>query len=265
MTEHNPVENLEQKIMADITSGRVKLRSRYIFWSEKFGLGSAVVLTILLAALAFTLTLFYLVSADSLTYLEFGNPGWWAFLESFPFPLIITTIVFILLGGLLLTKTGRIYRFSYRIVALAILGASVLIGTALAATNIADTLTEQTFIRPMMHPRLGEHTSGVAGKVMTVETRQLTVRSPRSLVIVHTSTDTKIKDPEKLVPGVFIVSVGEWDDDSFEATNIKIVKPEDLRLLRKAVRPMMPQPQREHGEEQEENDDIRPMMPRLMK
>ena len=73
MEEQNS-HNLENKIMSEIASGKVKLRSRYLFFSEKLGLRSVAILTILLAVLAFTVILFYLVSADSLNYLEFG--GW---------------------------------------------------------------------------------------------------------------------------------------------------------------------------------------------
>ena len=89
--------NLEQTIMSEITSGQLTMRSRFVILAQKFGMGSAVILTVLVAALVFTVILFYLVSADSLTYLEFGNPGIWAFLESFPFPLVITLILLIFL------------------------------------------------------------------------------------------------------------------------------------------------------------------------
>ena len=46
--------NLEDKVMSEIKSGRVKLRSKYIFLAEKLGVGSVLVFTILLAVLFLT-------------------------------------------------------------------------------------------------------------------------------------------------------------------------------------------------------------------
>ena len=48
-------KDLENKIMSKIKSGKIKLRSRYVFAAQKLGLGGALVLTILLAILFFSL------------------------------------------------------------------------------------------------------------------------------------------------------------------------------------------------------------------
>ena len=104
--EPNKNHNLEDKVMESIKGGNVKLRSRYLFLAEKLGLGSALVLTILLAVLFFSLVLFYLQATDNLWYLSFGSRGIYAFLESFPYFLVVALVILILLSDWILKKSG---------------------------------------------------------------------------------------------------------------------------------------------------------------
>ena len=235
--EANSNHNLENKIMSEITSGNVKIRSRFLVLTEKFGLGSALILTALLAALTFTIILFYLVSADSLTYLEFGNPGVWAFLESFPFPLVITMILLIFLAGRLLAMTGRVYKYSYGVVALALLLVILVTGLGLAATNVAAKISDRQMFAPFMHPKLGQHGSGVAGKVIMLGENFIVVRTPRSAVPVNTQRMQWHAEQQPEL-GMFIIAVGKWQGPEFVASQIKIVRPEELRFLRPHIKPM---------------------------
>ena len=84
---------IEEKVMAEIKSGKVKLRSRYVFLAEKLGIGSAFIFSVFLAVLFFTLVLFYLQASDNLGYLSFGSRGMFAFLETFPYLLVATLII----------------------------------------------------------------------------------------------------------------------------------------------------------------------------
>lgn len=225
--------NLENKIMSDITSGKVKLRSRYLFLSEKLGLGSAVALTVLLAVLAFTVILFYLVSADSLTYLEFGNPGIWAFLESFPFPLVITLILLIFLAGRLVALTGRGYKYSFGKLAVVLLFGILSVGSVLAMTTLAEKIASQRFVKPFIHHKMGEHARGVAGQVIAIGENALIIRTPRSNVQVSTE---EVRWKERPQLETFIVAIGQWQGREFIATHVKLARPEDLRFLRPHVR-----------------------------
>ncbi len=237
MSEDN--HNLESKVMSDITTGRVKMRSRYLFAAEKFGLGSAVILTILLAVLTCTVVLFYFVSADSLTYLQFGNPGLLAFLESFPFPLVITLILLIFIAGRLLALTGRVYKYSYGIVALALLLLVFGTGFGLAATDVAEKISTRPILAPFVHPKLGEHSRGVAGRVILISENVVVVQTPRSEISVDTFRAAWQPEDERPEPGMFVVAIGKWHGDSFVANHIKIVPPEELRLLRLRVPPRL--------------------------
>jgi hypothetical protein len=105
-------EKLENSIMGKIKSGQVKLKSKYIFWAEKLGLGTAFALTVILSILFFNLILFYLKETDNLKYLSFGKFGIFAFLESFPYLLVVVFIVLIVLAGCFIQEAVRI--FSHR-------------------------------------------------------------------------------------------------------------------------------------------------------
>lgn len=229
--------NLESKIMSEITSGKVKLRSRYLFLSEKFGLRSAVVLTVLLAVLAFALILFYLVSADSLTYLRFGNPGIWAFLESFPFLLIITLLLLIFLAGRLVALIGGGYKYSFGKLVLILLTGILLIGSVLAMTEVTEKVANQNFVRPLIHMRMGEHRRGVAGKIIAIGEKAIIIRTPRSNVKVNTQ-EVLTRRHERFELETFIIAIGGWQGKEFVASQIKLVNPEDLRFLRPHMRTM---------------------------
>src|SRR3989344_1528178 len=221
--EEKKMHNLENIIIADIKSGKVKLRSRYLFLSDKLGLGSAVVLTVLLAALAFTVVLFYFVSADSRNYLEFGNSGIWAFLESFPFQPVITLILLIFLAGRLLSLTGRAYAYSFGKLSIIVLVIIFFSGSIFAFAN------------------LGENGRGIAGQVVAVRENILIVRSPRSDIMVNTSNVNWRRDLRQPELGVFIIAVGQWQGVEFFASHIKLARPKDLRVLRPHIRRSIPE------------------------
>ena len=103
--EEKKTESLEKKVMEKIKTGKVSLRSKYIFLAEKLGFSSVLIFSVLLSILFLSLVLFYFKSTDNLIYLSFGSRGLFAFLESFPIWLVIIFTALIFLAGWLLTKT----------------------------------------------------------------------------------------------------------------------------------------------------------------
>lgn len=231
MTDKNT--DIQDKVMADITSGRVKLRSRFVFLAEKLGLGSAVVLSIFGAVLICTLALFYLSASDTLTYLHFGNSGIYAFLDSFPYGLVVVLIGVILLAGYLLKKTELIYKYSYAYVALGLLFVIITGGAALAATNVAEKLEAQSFIHPFIKWSLEKRTYGVSGRVLEVAPMTMLVQTPQGLLLVH--LEYAVKPLPILEPGLFVVTVGKMNPPDFWAEKVKVVSPNEIRLLRRQV------------------------------
>jgi preprotein translocase subunit SecG len=103
-------KDLEKNIMDKIKTGQVKLKSKYVFLAEKLGLGTAFTLSTVLSILLFNLTLFYMKETDNLQYLSFGKRGILAFLESFPYMLVVSFIILILLAGYLISKSEAGYK-----------------------------------------------------------------------------------------------------------------------------------------------------------
>jgi len=242
--EEKQNNKLEEKVMGDIKGGKLKLRSRYIFLAEKLGVGSALTLSILLAVLFFSLALFYLKASDNLIYLSFGSLGFYAFLESFPYLLVVSLIVFIFIAGLIIKKSDLSYKKPFGYLAIGLIVFILAAGSVLAFTNIAEDIEQQSFgpgfgpvgfiFRPFLQNGLDERNGGIAGKVVEVDNGYIIIQTPRGLTKVDLSElETPLK--EQLQAGSFIIAIGEKKGDVFEAHSLHVVNENDLPMIRRGV------------------------------
>lgn len=228
--------------MADINSGKVKLRSKYIFLAEKFGLGSAIILTILLAVLFFNLVLFYLRESDNLGYLSFGSRGLFAFLESFPYLLIVGLILLVLLAGFIMKKSGMNYKKPFGYLALALTIFIVLAGMVLAYTNIAQRIERESrgshtvgrFFKPFFGQGSGERQLGIAGRIVEIAGLNIVIQTPRDTQLIDLSLDTK-DSPDDLEVGMFIMAVGVRTPEIFKAERIRVVDLSEMPMVQRGV------------------------------
>lgn len=225
--------------MGDIASGRVKLRSKYLFLVEKLGLSSAVGLSILLAILCCNLILFYLRSTDNLVYLSFGKKGIYAFLESFPYLLIIALILIIFATGLLIKKSGFFYKKPFTYTALAVVIIIIGGGTFLTYTRVAEYIEQQCYmdntVTPMvsmfLHRNLGERGSGISGRVLEVYDDSLRLQTPRDIRTVIFAFPSAVR----FQPGVYVIAVGAWKGEVFEAFQIRVMSEDELPSVRRGI------------------------------
>lgn len=233
---------IENKIMGEISSGRVKLRSKYIFLAEKFGLSSAFVVTVLLAILFCNLVLFYLKSSDNLTYLSFGNSGVFAFLESFPYLLVMMFILFIFLSGLIVMKADFAYKSPFGYLALILVLAVIICGIVLTYTRVAEKIEEETFnshstgflFRPFLSNALEARRSGVVGRIEEIGNGYLTVQTPRESEKIIINEDSVLPS-QPLSEGMFVVALGSRDDGDFTVSKLQIVNPEQMQMINRGV------------------------------
>ena len=219
--------NLENQIMSQIKTGKVKLRSKYIFLAEKLGLNSGLVLSVILAILFFSLLFFYLRATDSLAYLSFGKYGIWAFLESFPYLLVICFIAFLLLAGFLITKTNWSYKKPFKYFAVGLLVFVLLIGGVVASTDVSEKLEEQAFnnygpgklFRPFLGPGISERNRGIAGRIYEIGNQYLILETPRGFEKINFSNPDCWRDFQI---GQFIIATGKRDDHLFWVEQIQI-------------------------------------------
>ncbi len=240
--ENNNFQNIEDMVMSKIKSGKVKLRSKYIFIAEKFGLSSAFILSVSLAALFFNLFLFYLKTTDNLEYLSFGSEGMFAFLESFPYLLVIVLILFLFISGYLMAKADFSYRKPFGYFAVSLIAFVIITGGVLAYTDISEQIEEQAFsensqgliFKPFLGRAVGLRKSGLAGKIFEVSDEYLVIEIPRGFQKVDIK-NLETDENNKFKINQFIMAIGERREDVFIATKIRIVDGEGMPMIKRGI------------------------------
>jgi len=231
--------NLKRNVLKQIKAGKVKLRSRYVFLAEKIALGSTFVLSVLLATLSFSLALFYLKSTDSLVYLSFGRGGLYAFLESFPYWLIITFVFLVAFLGFILRKTDFSYKKSFGVLVLSILVFVVFNGTVIAYSNVSEKIDRKinngdvvgSIFRPFINKPFKIKNNGIVGRVVEIKEDKMRLEMPYGSEDVLLSScincDTKINE------GDFIVGIGKRTSKGFVVLEARVINPDRMPILRK--------------------------------
>ncbi len=235
---NEPNQTTENKVMEQITTGQVKLRSKYVFLAEKLGIGSAIILSVLFAILFFNLFLYYLRATDNLS---FGKNGIFAFLESFPYLLVIALIVCIFVAGVLLKTSDSVYRRPFKYIALGLVAVILALGSVLTYTHVAELIEMNVYnnsgsgviFQPFLHPGLNERNRGITGRVIEVSPDYILVQTPRGIRKVDT---TRIPPQDKQTAvNMFIVGIGERQDEIFVARYVHEVKPGDTPMIERGI------------------------------
>ncbi|MDD4409117.1 MAG: hypothetical protein PHW52_00510 [Candidatus Pacebacteria bacterium] len=234
-------EKLESLVMGKIKSGQVKLKSKYVFLAEKLGLGTAVTLSFVLAVLFFNLFLFYVKETDNLQYLSFGREGVFAFLESFPYLIVIAFIIAIILVSYLIRKSDTLYKQSFSHIVVFLIVSITFFGAMLTYTRVAEHIEIESFkndspgrfLRPFMTPP-DVRDNGLAGVIYTVGDGYLIIKTPKGLrtVDVRKIDEVLLRD---VSTGKFIVSIGETSGKEFIANKIRVVRKEDIPSINRTI------------------------------
>lgn len=240
MEEHTQ-PHIEDKIMSEIKTGKIKFRSRYVFWVEKFGIGGALVFSILLAVLLFSIVLFYFQATDNLWYLGFGSRGLSVFLEAFPYLPVIILVISIISAGFILKKSNLLYKKPFGYVALSFLGFVVVMGGILAFTTMVDTIEDKTFnhpvgvfFRPLFGHGIEQRAHGVAGRVLNFQGNTVTIQTPQGIGIINIEQVDK-SHIDELRDSVFIIAIGKRADDVFFAYDMRIMDHEQMPMIQRGI------------------------------
>ncbi len=245
--------NIENKIMDEINSGKVKLRSKYVFLAEKLGIGSALALSIILAILFFNLALFYLRSSDNLAYLSFGSRGFLAFLDSFPYGLVIVFVFSLFVAGLILKKTDMVYKKPFGYLAIFLTIAVTLLGAMLTFTRLAERIergmfdpqSPGRFFRPFMERGVGERRGGIVGRVIEVGEQYYIIQTPNGLKKVEASRLEQGMTNE-IVTSSWVMAIGEkmgmGGESFFSARFIKVIDENEMPIIEHGVNRCFNQP-----------------------
>jgi hypothetical protein len=183
--------------------------------------------------------LFYLRASDNLFYLSFGSLGFFAFLESFPYLLVVILIVLILLTGLIIKKSGIAYQKPFSYLALGLLAFILLAGIALSLTDVAERLQRSSMdFRPMdrMFRPLGgngpyEGNRGVAGRITEVGSGYILIQTPRQILRLQLPVGL----PSDFAVGEFVVAVGQKTPEGFTVQKMRQVDETEMPMIRDNV------------------------------
>lgn len=233
---------IEEKIMTEIKSGRVKLRSKYIFLAERLGLGSAIGLSIILAILFFNLTFFYLKATDNLQFLSFGRSGLYVFLESFPYLFVAVFIICLMAAGYFLTKSDFSYKKPLSYWGVGLVFFVMFAGSLLAFTDLSEKIEQEAYstrptgylLRPFFEQNFRMRGHGVAGIITQAGDNYLMVQAPHGEQKINIS-EVDLKNLPTLISGQFVVVVGERRQADFWARDIRVVNEATLPMTRRGI------------------------------
>jgi len=190
-----------------------------------------------LSILFFNLILFYLKETDNLKYLSFGKFGVFAFLESFPYLLVIVFIVLIVLSGYLLTRSDVSYKKPFGYLAIGMIAIIMVLGGILTYTNLGQSFEREArkgneSVRVFFKPLIDDRNNGVAGVVFEQGEDYLILQTPQGLRRVDTG---EIEDVSNVTKDQFVIAVGVGEKSSFKATKIRVVNKEDMPSVRRGI------------------------------
>lgn len=224
-------KDLSLKIMSKIKKERIPIRSRYLVLAEKLGLGGGLALVVLISVFLVNLIFYWLVSTGNLQFLNFGQFGILAFLESFPYPWLGFSILFLVLASFLLKKYDISYRRPYLLIISGGLFLVLVLSFAVAASGINERIAIEVdkgrlpLIKPF-YPGHGQGfwcRSGLIGRILVVRDSQLDVASRAKLFKLLLTSETVFYGDRTFEEGDWVRAVGREKEGSFEVSAIKKV------------------------------------------
>jgi hypothetical protein len=212
--QHNGNKMMGEHVMESITSGRIKMRSRWYFiLRDVLGI-IAIIIVLLIAVYLASFAIFVLRQSDAPFVSIFGLAGWYALFASLPLVLIILSAIFIITLAVL----GRRYPFGYQWPFLySILGAIFLIiGVSFLFVQSAfyDQLFSITPVSPQI-PFLGTYYPGFGILQSDQIHRGEIVSLTGDGFIIHESNDQ--------VDAVIVTSTTKMPPTAFQAGDMVVV------------------------------------------
>lgn len=218
MAQDGEEKLIGDRIIAVIRSGKAKMRPRWYFILQSALITTAVVIVFIILVYIVSFSFFVLHQNGAWFVPVFGFAGWFAFLNSLPWILVLLSIVFILLLFLLIRRYHFGYHWPLVYSLLAIL--FVIIGGCLLV--IQTSLYEQIFDPevPQQFPLIGAYDPLMnissdnirRGKIIGITSDGFVLRDiyGRLLPIVVTPHTTNFPFGANFKMGDIVVVFGEW-------------------------------------------------------
>lgn len=234
---NEPKIDVSQKVSEQIKERGVKITKRWVFWAKKLGLGSGLVLTVVVLIFILNLILYWFQSRGLITYFNFGLPALTFILKKLPFAYFTVAIVLLLIINFIINKTNLIYKKYYHLLLIIIWLVIIGGGFFLFYTDINNYFEQQValsekkiFILSEIYqgnvPCLPQDKNGVVGKVININNDTLTLQTLNNQktikVVGQSNLFTSIKK------GQLIVAIGIGGETFFVANKIQVVTSEML-------------------------------------
>jgi len=219
--------DLVKEVMEKIKKEKILIRSKYIILAQKLGLGSSLVLSLVIASIFINFSLYWLKVSSNLEFLSFGSRGVLAFLESFEYLWILAGIVFFVIASLLLKKYDISYKKSYKLLVAGFLALVFIVGGVMAFSGANEKLAGEVdkgrmrFLRVFYKRRFGVRgRNGLAGEVVRVERNGLRVKINGDEIEVVFSKKTQFLKGRNFSKGDMVRVVGRYKEGRFEADRV---------------------------------------------
>lgn len=210
-------------IMEQIKSRKIKMRPKSYFIIGSILLGGSLATTFLLALLFLAASTFHIRTTHPISFLRYGHRGSLAFIQLFPWQLIILSIIGIWGGLYLLKKYDISYKKSFFGTSLVFIG--VLLSCAIFIDNVGinDRLKSTRNFAPIYKQNLINQNT-IMGEIVAIEDDSLTIKNPRNDEQINVSLDENTIFPrgETLNLGDHVGIVGDTEDEVFVAKGIHV-------------------------------------------
>jgi len=215
-------KNVTNSIRRQIENGTLLMRSSASIWAEKLGIGSGLILLLLILIFLTGNILYWGSINNELLYPKYGGFGIRSYLESFPYLLVILFVLIFILGSFLLRKYDFSYKQPFIFILSIVLGAVVLLGWATLFAPGGKQFYRQQGKR--MYMRKQHNATVVIGRIQKMSTNSFYVQEfDDKLVYVKITSSTHFPFGIPKV-GSNVRVVGIWNANSLEAVGVKIIQ-----------------------------------------
>lgn len=210
-------------IMEQIKSGKIKMRPKSYFIAGSILLGGSLAITFSLALLFLSASTFHIRTTHPMSFLRYGHMGGLAFIQFFPWQLIILSIIGIWGGLWLLKKYDISYKKGFISTSLVFIGVLLTFAVFIDNLGINDCLKSTRNFAPIYKQNLINQNT-IMGEIVAIEDDSLTIKNPRTNQQVNVSLDenTILPEGETFNIGDHVGIVGDTEGETFVAKGIHV-------------------------------------------
>lgn len=211
--------SVKEKVMQNIKSKKVKMRSHLVFMAEKLGLESALAGAIIFGALLISILFYFLKKTGVLKFLSLGTPGLKIFLLTLPYDYIALFIFFVILAIYFANQIelfcGKCERTDYFAVYFFI--GSLILGIFFGVIGVGD------FFQGWSQKNIPRE-SAICGKIQSFSEKEVLLEDEKGNKTRVFVTSPDLENNEKYETGKFFRAIGTRDANDDNLFHAQVVR-----------------------------------------